>query len=156
MRSLGPGGFLGLGHTLRSLTMSPVDSLRQQLRRQARAHLASGGSVPPKSEQAKPSRQVGGDFYLPSDVEPEEIDHEIRSKLCGSRDATDNSELKVLERKAGGRVVVPGRHVLRLGDGDFARGRRFLHSAITQVRRRRMARLAQRRTATRLHLHGPA
>jgi len=148
MRSLGPGGFLGLGHTLRSFTMSPIDSLRQQLRRQTRPHLEAGGAAAPTNEKAKPSRQVGGDFYLPADVDTEEIDREIRSKLSGSCDATDNNELKVLERKAGGRVVVPARYVLRLGDGDFARGRRFLHSAITQVRQQR---LAQRRAATQLH-----
>jgi hypothetical protein len=95
---------------------------------------------------------VGGDFYLPLDVAAEDVDREIRSKLSGSASATDSGGLKVLERKAGGRVVVPAAHLLRLGDGDFARGRRFLHFIIGQIRRRRMARLVPRRPTTRLRL----
>jgi hypothetical protein len=54
MRSPGPGGFLGLGHTLRSFTMSPVDSVLQQLHRQARAHLAAGGTTAPVTDKVKP------------------------------------------------------------------------------------------------------
>jgi hypothetical protein len=132
--------------------MSPVDSVLKQLHRQARAHLAAGGTTAPVTDKVKPSRQVGGDFYLPLDVAAEDVDREIRSKLSGSASATDSGGLKVLERKAGGRVVVPAAHLLRLGDGDFARGRRFLHFIIGQIRRRRMARLVPRRPTTRLRL----
>jgi hypothetical protein len=132
--------------------MSPVDSVLKQLHRQARTHLAAGGAAAPVSGKPKPSRQVGGDFYLPTDLDAEEVDREIRSKLSGSVSATDSGEPRVLQRKAGGRVVVPAAHLLRLGDGDFARGRRFLHSIIGQIRRRRMARLVSRRSATHLRL----
>ena len=71
MRLPGPGGFLGLGHTLLSFTMSPVDSVLQQLHRQARGHLAAGGTAS-MTDKPKPSRQVGGDFY-------QDVDREIRS-----------------------------------------------------------------------------
>jgi hypothetical protein len=124
--------------------MSPVDSVLQQLHRQARGHLAAGGTAS-MTDKPKPSRQVGGDFY-------QDVDREIRSKLSGSVSATDSGEPRVLQRKAGGRVVVPAAHLLRLGDGDFARGRRFLHFIIGQIRRRRMARLVPRRPTTRLRL----
>jgi hypothetical protein len=130
MPSPGPGGFLGLGGALRSLTMSPIDSVLQQVHRQARGHLEAGGVAVPAIDKAKPLRQVGGDFYLPADVDPEEIDREIRSKPSGSGSATDNSEFRVLERKAGGRVVVPAAHLLRLGDGDFAKGRKYMHGLL--------------------------
>jgi len=45
--------------------------------------------------------------------------------------------MQLLERRAGGRVVVAGYHLLRLGDGDFAKGKRFMHSLIARIRHRR-------------------
>ena len=45
--------------------------------------------------------------------------------------------MKLLERKAGGRVAVSRYNLLRLGDGHFERGRRFMHGLIVDIRRRR-------------------
>jgi hypothetical protein len=98
----------GLGNTFRSLTMSPVASALDQARRMARRHLEAGGAAGPASAQAKPVvasakakplRPVGGDFYLPADLDPAEIEEKIRSKLSGSRSIGDSGEVKVLERK---------------------------------------------------------
>jgi hypothetical protein len=147
MRSPGPGGFLGFGHVLRSLTMSPVASALDQAHRMARRHLEAGGAAAPASAKpnpvpastkAKPSPQVGGDFYLPADLDPAEIEEKIRSKLSGSRSTGNSGEVKVLGRKVGGRVVVPAAHLLRLGDGNFAKGRRYLHGLVWQIRRQRI------------------
>ena len=81
MRSPGAGGFLGLGHTLRSLTMSPVDSALQQLHRQARGHLAAGGSAVPVRGKPKSTPAPAEEFLLPKDIEPHELISAINAKL---------------------------------------------------------------------------
>ena len=60
------------------------------------------------------------------------IDEKLRNgrKSAGLGD----DSMGLLERRAGGRVVVAGHHLLRLGDGNFAKGKRFMHSLITSLR----------------------
>ena len=41
----------------------------------------------------------------------------------------------VLKRKAGGRIAISGYNLLRLGDGDFAKGKRFMHGLVGKLRR---------------------
>jgi hypothetical protein len=128
----------GLGNTLRSLTTSPATAALQQAHRMAQRRLAAGGA-------SGAVRQVDDDtgpaeFVLPPDIDPTLVAMAIHAKLYGGRgsDAGLGEEpLQVLERRAGGGVVVPGFHLLRLGDGRFDRGRRFLHSVVGQIRARR-------------------
>jgi hypothetical protein len=111
----------------------------QQVHRQARAHLETGGIAVPASKDAKKPPARIEDFLLPKDVDAEEVMAAIEAKLRGGR-GSQESESKLLERKAGGRVVVPAAHLLRLGDGNFAKGRRFLHGLVWAIRRQRMRR----------------
>jgi hypothetical protein len=132
---------LGLAHSLRSLTTSPATAALQQAHRMAQRRLAAGGP-------SGPTRQVDDDtgpaeFLLPSDVNPALVAIAIHAKLHGGRGSgagLGDDLLDVLERRSGGRVVVPGFHLLRLGDGRFDRGRRFLHGIIGQIRARRRRR----------------
>lgn len=131
-----PGGFLGGGNMLRSLTMSPMNAALQQAHQMARRHLETGGAAPPALKRAKadlPPR----DFVLPLDVDAEEVRKAIEAKLCDRA-----PQPPLIERRAGGRVAVPARHLLRLGDGRFDLGRQFMHGLIKQIRARRVQRTA--------------
>jgi hypothetical protein len=126
---------LGLAHSLRSLTTSPVTAALQQARRMAQRRLAAGGT-------SGPARQVDDDtgpaeFLLPADLDPALVAIAIHAELHGDRGAQaglGDDLLNVLERRSGGRVVVPGYHLLRLGDGRFDRGKRFMHGVISKLR----------------------
>jgi len=131
--------FTSLANSLRSLTASPIGTVVDQAHRMARRRLESGGPASSK-------RSRGGDdaadteFELPSDIDPAEVALAIHAKLNAGRGAQaglGDDLLNVLERRAGGRVVVPAHHVLRIGDGRFDLGRRFLHGIIGQIRARR-------------------
>ena len=45
-------------------------------------------------------------------------------------------------RRDGSRMVVPAAQLLRLGDGRFDKGRRFVQSFVNQIRAQRVRRLA--------------
>ena len=127
------GGFLGGGNILRSLTLSPMNAALQQAHQMARARLKAGGTPQPKPAKPDP---VPPEFIVPADV-ADEVAKAIEAKL---REQGGPVTQPVLQRRAGGRVVVPVAQVKRLGDGDFARGRSFLHGLVWQIRRRRMQR----------------
>ena len=78
-------------------------------------------------------RWVVHDRRRPFDPEPLPL-------RAASLDLVDTTA-PLIERRAGGRVVVPGYHLLRLGDGRFDVGRRFMHSLVWQIRRQRGRRL---------------
>jgi len=122
---------------LRSLTLSPMNAMFQQAHQMARRHLEIGGKAAPSPKRAK-ADLAPRDFILPLDVDAEEVRKAIEAKLGVSLQPSDASPL--IERRAGGRVAVPARHLLRLGDGRFDRGRAFMHGLIKQVRARRMRR----------------
>ena len=129
---------LGLAHSLRSLTTSPATAALQQAHRMAQRRLAAGGA----SDAVRPVENDDDDtdYLLPSDVDPALVAIAIHAKLNAGRGAQaglGDDLLNVLERRAGGRVVVPTHHVLRIGDGRFDLGRRFLHGIIGQIRARR-------------------
>ena len=65
MTSPGPGGFLGLGNTLRSLTLSPMNAALQQAHQMARQRLEAGGAAAPAIDKPKPPPQVAGAFFHP-------------------------------------------------------------------------------------------
>jgi len=83
-------------------------------------------------------RDDEGDFLLPPDVDPMAVALALDEKLRDGRTAAGlgDEPMRRLERRAGGRIVVAGHHLLRLGDGDFAKGKRFMHSLIARIRHR--------------------
>jgi hypothetical protein len=79
-----PGGFLGGGNMLRSLTLSPLNSALQQAHRMARRHLEAGGAAPSATKCAKPDL-VPRDFVLPLDVDADQVRQAIEVKLRDMR-----------------------------------------------------------------------
>ena len=74
-------------------------------------------------------------FVLPTDIDAGAFAEALREKL-GNGDADD--ALYPLEwKKLGGRVVLRGRHVLRLGDGRHDKGCAYLHGLIKDQRAKR-------------------
>ena len=142
MRSPGPGGFLGLGHSFSNLTLSPTNSVLQQVRRQARPHLETGGTATPTSKNVKKPPATAEEFLLPPDIDAAEVLAAIEAKLGGSARHRRHDEPDVLERKAGGRIAVSGYHILRLGDGRYDLGKRYIQRIVNDIRARRI----QRRT----------
>jgi len=128
--------FTSLANSLRSLTASPIGTLVDQAHRMARRRLESGGAA--NSKRSRGDDDAGeSEFVLPSDVNPVLVAMAIHAKLHSGRGAqagVGDDLLNVLERRSGGRVVVPGFHLLRLGDGRFDRGRRFMHRVVNQIR----------------------
>ena len=142
-----PGGFLGGGNMLRSLTLSPMNAMLQQAHQMARRHLESGGTaalVPTRAKADIPAKQPNldlapRDFVLPLDVDAEEVRQTIEAMLDGAS-LRSTAASPILERKAGGRVAVSSYHVLRLGEGRFDLGRRFLHGLVRRIRAGRVRR----------------
>jgi hypothetical protein len=100
----------------------------------ARRRLEAGGSAAPRG-QVDDQRDMD-DFELPGDLDANELKI-IEAKLRdGAGSLSDAPPL--IERRSGGRVVVPGVHVLRLGGGHHGRGQRFLYAVISQIRGRRI------------------
>lgn len=116
-----------------------TDQRTEQGASDARLRLDAGGSARPRSPHAEIDEAPrAAEFELPPDVDPVEVALAIEAKMRGGRPSPGLSDpLRVLERRAGGRVVVSGYHIRRLGDGRFDRGRRFLHALISGIRARR-------------------
>jgi hypothetical protein len=148
MRSPGPGGFLGLGHTLRSLTMSPMNSVMQQVHRQTRGHLERGGTATPAGKDAKKVSVPLEGIVLPPDIDAADVMSAIETKLGGAGKQRQRDEPDVLERRAGGRIAVSGYHILRLGDGRYDLGKRYMQRIVNDIRARRI----QRRTKALMRL----
>ena len=100
----------------------------------ARRHLEAGGPVASPRSYAD-HHAVPADFVLPPDIDADEVVNAIEARLS-ELGSTPIQAPPLIERRAGRRVVVPGQHILRLGDGKFDRGRRFLHMIIGQIRAR--------------------
>ena len=129
----------GLTKSLAALTASPAATALDQAHKMAQRRLADGGA-------ARTAQETGGDsaktpdFLLPIDVDPAAVAVAVRRKL-GLKGSTSDDPLHPLERrKLGGRVVLHGRHILRLGDGRYDRGRAFMHQMIAGIRSRRLVR----------------
>ena len=84
---------------------------------------------------APPRRPRPPDLVLPVDIDALAVAKAVRTKL----DMPEGDEpLHPLERrKLGGSVVLRRKHLLRLGDGRFDRGRAFMHGLIKELRARR-------------------
>ena len=128
-----------MARALRSLTRSPIESALHSARHMARPfHFQEGGTVPTQGRVVE--EPVEQDFVLPPDLDPLVVAMAIEAKLRGGRTAQPglgDNPTTLLERRAGGRIVVAGHHLLRLGDGNFAKGRQFMRGLITKLRRRR-------------------
>ena len=126
----------GLAQSLRSLTASPMAGLVQEAHRMARRRLEAGGPAVPAPKPVK-TDPVPADYVLPIDIDADDVVTAIEAELQKRGDrATDLVPLVL--RRAGGRVVVPGPHVRRLGGGHHGRGQRFLYAVISQIRGRRI------------------
>ena len=132
------GGFLGIGNSaFRAFTAAPAIEYAVSLaHRMARRHLESGGATTPTANPATRSA-TPADFIIPADVDAHELVKAIERHLAqrGSEPTADAPPL--LKRKAGGRIVVPGHHLLRIGDGRFDKGRAYLHGLVRHFRKQR-------------------
>ena len=125
------GGFLGLGNSFRAMTMSPIQSALNAAHWMARRHLETGGSAV-SSRKPPNARPYATEIVLPSDVDPAVIAQALRAKLGAGE--VDDSLWPLERKKLGGRVVLQRRHILRLGDGRFDKGRAFLHGLVKDIR----------------------
>jgi hypothetical protein len=125
-----------MARALRSLT-SPLTAALHEAHKMTRPfHFEEGGAVPHEGRVV--DHDDDGDFLLPPDVDPMVVALAMDEKLRDGRKAAGlgDDPMRLLERRAGGRIVVAGHHLLRLGDGDFANGKRFMHGLIAKLRRR--------------------
>lgn len=56
--------------------------------------------------------------------------HEMLRDAQTPRAGLGHDPTSVLERRTGGRIVMAGHRLLRLGDGNFAKGRQFMHAVL--------------------------
>jgi len=125
-----------LARALRPLT-SPLTAALHEAHKMTRPfHFEEGGAVPHEGRVVE--QNDDGDFLLPPDVDPMVVALAIDAKLRDGqapRAGLGHDPTIVLERRAGGRIVVAGHHLLRLGDGNFAKGREFMHGLVAKLRR---------------------
>ena len=98
-------------------------------------HFDEGGVVPPPVHAADQPNE--NEFLLPADVDPLLVALAINEKLRDGKKAPPgigDDPMQLLERRAGGLIVVSGHHLLRLGDGNFAKGKRFMHGLVAKLR----------------------
>ena len=137
MKGLGAGGFLGIGHnTFRAFTAAPqIKAAVDLAHRMARQRLESGGPADSPRKDAKVRPIAAAAFVLPTYIDASAFAEALRAKLS---DGVSDDDLYPLEqKKLGGRVLLRGRHVLRLGDGRFSEGRAYLHGLVRDFRKRR-------------------
>src|SRR5205823_3225143 len=138
MKQFGGGGFLGLGldNTFRAMTAAtPIQDAVNLAHRAARQRLEAGGTAAPVRKPV--ARDAApADFIVPADVDADEVVRAIERQLADRGFERTADAPPLLKRKVGGGVAVSGYHLLRLGDGRFDRGRRFLHSVIGAIRAR--------------------
>jgi hypothetical protein len=124
-----------LARSLRALT-SPLTAALHEAHQMTRPfHFEEGGAVPHEGRVV--DHDDDGDFLLPPDVDPMVVALAIDEKLRDGRKAAGlgDDPMRLLERRAGGRIAVAGHHLLRLGDGNFAKGREFMHGLVAKLRR---------------------
>jgi hypothetical protein len=124
-----------MARALRSLT-SPLTAALHEAHKMTRPfHFEEGGAVPHEGRVV--DHDDDGDFLLPPDVDPMVVALAIDEKLRDGRKAAGlgDDPMRLLERRAGGRIVVAGHNLLRLGDGNFAKGKRFMRGLVAKLRR---------------------
>ena len=74
------------------------------------------------------------EFILPADVDADEVVKAVEAELRRRGDHRTDAP-PVLKRRRGGPAAISCYHILRLGDGRFDRGRRFINMVISRQRR---------------------
>jgi len=139
------GGFLGIGsNAFRALTMAPIQTLVNEANRMARRRLEQGGAT---AQRPKPvgRKTIPADFILPLDVDADELVKAVERHLTERGSELPADAPPLLKRKTGGRVVIPGYHLLRIADGRYDKGRAFLHGLVKDLRARRWRMRSTRR-----------
>ena len=128
-----PGGFLSGGNMFRSMTVSPMQSMLQEVHQMARQRLEAGGAA------ARDSRRVDQDapceFLVPQDIDILQFAIGMEGKLANGRPAVPGlgiAALSALQMRSDGRIMVLPDYVHRLG-------RRFLDGIVAQIRARHAA-----------------
>ena len=123
-----------LANSLRSLTSPLTAALHEAHKMTCPFHFEEGGAVPHEGRVV--DHDDDGDFLLPPDVDPMVVALAMDEKLRDGRKAAGlgDDPMRLLERRAGGRIVVAGHNLLRLGDGNFAKGREFMHGLVAKLR----------------------
>jgi len=126
-----------MARALRSLTRSPIESALHSARHMARPFRFEEGGVVPHEGRVE-DQNDDGDFLLPADVDPITVALALDEKLRHGQTTPGlgDDPMMLLERRAGGRIVVGSHHLLRLGDGDFAKGKQFMHGLVARIRHR--------------------
>ena len=128
-----PGGFLGGGNMLRSLTLSPLNSALQQAHQMAHRRLENGGPAAP--ENRRTDRNADSEFLVPQDIDLLRFAMAMEAKLASGRVPVPGLAivaLSALQMRPDGRVMVLPDYVQRLG-------RRFLDDVVAQIRAGRNA-----------------
>ena len=127
---------LNFGPTFRALTSgSPITTALNEARQMARRHLETGGTV-----TLADGRKGSPGFLVPADVDEGALMAAIEGKLRDADDAKYDRRrnLKLLERRPDGRVVVPRVVLEQLGTGDAVRGEQLVERLISEMRSRRI------------------
>ena len=125
---------LNFGPTFRALTSgSPITTALNEARQMARRHLETGGVVMPVD-----GRKGSPGFMVPADVDEGALTGAIEAKLHAAGDAKYDrrGDLKLLERRPDGRIVVPRVVLAQLGTGDAVRGEQLVERLIGEMRSR--------------------
>jgi len=127
-----------MARALRSLTRSPITSALHSARHMARPFRFEEGGVVASHEGRVEDHHNEQEFDLPADVDPMAVALALDEKLRHGQTTPGlgDDPMMLLERRSGGRIVVGGHHLLRLGDGNFAKGKRFMRSLIARIRHR--------------------
>jgi hypothetical protein len=115
---------------------SPVATALDQARRMAGRHLEHGGAAA-SGRDADPAPQR--DFPLPLDIHAAELATAIDEKLRRGplRSSQSGGALDAIDIADDGHLVFPAAFVVRVGAGEFERGRRFLERVLSDIRGRR-------------------
>ena len=123
-----PGGFLGGGNILRSLTLSPINAALQQAHQMARRRLEYGGAAAPHSKRV--DRNADGEFLVPGDIDVLQFAMAMEDKLAKGRPPVPGlglAALSALQVRPDGRIMVLPDYVHRLG-------RRSLDDIVAEIR----------------------
>jgi hypothetical protein len=134
-----------LAPTLRALTTgSPITTAIREAHQMARRNLNTGGAT-----TAARGLQAAEGFLVPSGIDTVALAKAIEAKLRAAGDAKYDrrGDLKLLERRPDGRIVVPRVVLEQLGTGDAVRGEQLVERLIGELRSRRVlvASLARQR-----------
>ena len=127
-----------IARSLRSLTRSPIEPALHAARSIARPRFRfeEGGVIP---HEGRVDQKDEHEYELPGDIDPMQVALAIDESLRHGRKVPSlgDDPMQLSERRIGRRVVVAGHHLLRLGDGNFAKGKRFMHRLVARLRQRR-------------------